>query len=478
MISFSKFKICWRVFMAVFMLALMSCNPHRVNKEVYPTVDERDAYSFSLDGIESQERWWEAFHDTFLNAIVHEALADNLTLKQARARIEQAVAADKQAASFLFPEVTGRASGEKEWRGDESHEDTSIAGLALSWEIDLWGKISAAKKSAGHEILASREELEAAALLLTSRVADTYFEIIEHVLQLSLLERQITAGETLLELTELRFGYGEASVVDVFQQRQQLASTRARVPIVRSRLRTLQNRLHVQLGRAPASRRLSIADEFPELPAVPLTGVPVDLLRNRPDLRRIYNQLVAIDYRVAEAVADRFPKIGLTGNAIFTDGFSTEDRLLSLLLEAVAPLLDWERRSSEVEKRKARFTEELARYSEAYLVAIEEVENALWQERHQVELLNALELQISIAQSNLAETRNRYRQGLTDYLPVLAALQSLQQLERDILTRQRELISIRILLYRALGGSRLSDDYQTAASGINPEKNISEGVVK
>ena len=457
----------------------MGCNQHMVDKDVSLLVQGNDEYSLTMEGIEPEGRWWEALNDSSLNVLVEEALSDNLTLKEARARIEQAMAADKHAASFLYPDLTGSASEKQEWKGGNKPEDTYAAGLALSWEIDLWGRLSSARKSAAYEILASREELEAAAILLTAQVAGTYFEIIEQNLQLELLGRQIKAGGTLLELIELRFGYGEASVVDVFQQRQQLASTRVRLPVVRSRLRTLENRLHVQLGRSPVSKQLELADDFPELPDLPSTGIPLDLLNKRPDLRRIYNQLLAIDYSVAEAMADRFPRIGLNGNAGFTDGFSTEDRLLSLLLEAAAPILDWDRRSSEVRKREALFREELARYSQAYLTAIEEVENALWQERHQEELLEALEDQISIARSNLTETRNRYSQGLTDYLPVLTALQSLQLLERDILSRKRQLISIRILLYRAVGGSRLTaGDYGPSASLDNTGANIHEGVVK
>ena len=111
-----------------------------------------------------------------------------------------------------------------------------------------------------------------------------------------------------------------------------------------------------------------------------------------------------------------------------------------------------------MERRRAAFEEELARYSEAYLTAIEEVETALWQEGRQLELLEATEKEIAIARANLTATRNRYAQGLTDYLPVLAAIQSLQNLERDIITRQRQLFSIRTLLYRGLGGSPLTEE--------------------
>jgi len=463
----------------VILISITSCNPYEIHKDVSPLVQGNNTYSLSKQGIEPQKRWWESFNDKLLDTAAEQALANNLTLMQVRARIGQAIAADRKAASFLYPELAGTASREETWTDRDGSENTFDAGAEISWEIDLWGRLSSARRAAGYEILDSREELEAAAMLLTAQVADTYFQVIEQKLQLKLLDSQVSSGETLLELIELRFAYGEASVVDVYQQRQQLAATRTQFPVVRSRLRTLENRLHVLLGEAPAGNSLRLADDFPELPDLPLTGLPLDLLKNRPDLRRIYNQIVAVDYRVAEAVADRFPKIGLTGTAKFQDKIATEGILLSLLLEAAAPIIDWDRRGSEVEKRKALLREELARYSEAYLTAIEEVENALWQEEQQKELLTALEKQIRIAGSNLSETRNRYRQGLTDYLPVLTALQSLQQLERDILLSKRQLISVRILLYRALGGSRLTAiDHETAASFEDRSANISERVDK
>lgn len=479
MVNCFLMRIMWGLILLILVSVLGGCKTHTINTDVYPLVDGNDAYSMSVEGIEPQSRWWKALNDRFLDELIAEALLDNLTLKQVHARIEQAMAADKQARSFLYPELTGTAAGESEWTDEDKYEDNFIIGLGLSWEVDIWGRLSSAKKSAGYEVLASREDLEATGLLLTAQVAETYFQIIEQKLQRVLLDRQITVGETLLELTELRFGYGEASVVDVFQQRQQLASTRTQIPIVLSRMRTLENRLHVLLGKAPVTRPFKFSDDFPDLPQLPMTGVPLDLLTNRPDLRRIYNRLIAIDYRVAEAMANRLPRIQLNGDGGVKDRLAKEGMFFSLLLEAVAPLLDWERRKAEVDKREAAFREELARYSQAYLNAIEEVENALWQEQYQVELLKAIEHQINIARSNLTETRNRYSQGLTDYLPVLAALQSLQELERDILSRRRQLVSIRILLYRALGGYRLMAGNDEIPEPVNTTRaHIPEGIVK
>ncbi|UCH45451.1 MAG: TolC family protein, partial [Nitrospiraceae bacterium] len=367
MLRCSTCKTLWIVGTLLLITSFTGCNPHVVNKDVTPVVDGNDEYTLSVEGIKPESRWWEALNDRFLDALIVEALSKNLTLTQARARIEQAIATDKQARSFLYPEVSGRASGDSEWRYKEKPDDGFTLGLGLAWEVDLWGRISSAAESTSYEVRASREDLEGAALLLTAQVAETYYQSIEQKLQLALLEQQITVGKTLLELTELRFGYGEASVVDVFQQRQQLASTRTQVPLVRSRLRTLQNRLSVLLGRAPEGTTLSMAEDFPELPPLPQTGIPVDLLQNRPDLRRIYDQLIAIDYRVAEAMADRMPKIQINGAGGFQDRLAAEGMFFSLLLEAVAPLIDWERRQAEVEKQEARFREELARYSQAYL---------------------------------------------------------------------------------------------------------------
>jgi NodT family efflux transporter outer membrane factor (OMF) lipoprotein len=454
----------------------MSCNPHAIHDDISPLSHGSDEYTLSTEGINPESRWWETFNDKILDALIEDALYQNLTLKQFTARIERAIAANTQASSFLYPELNIKASGEEEWTDSNRSDNSFSAGAVISWEVDLWKRLSSSEKAAAYEVIASQDELEAAAIILTAQVAETYYEIVEQSLQLKLLEKQMEAGETLLELIELRFGYGEASVVDVFQQRQQLASTLSQVPVVQSDLRTLKNSLYTLLGRAPSNSPLELADNFPQLPELPHTGVPADLLRNRPDLRRIYNRLMAADYRIAEAVADRFPKIDLTAGAAFRDRIATEGLLLSLLIEAAAPVIDWDRRESEVDKREAIFMEELARYSNSYLTAIEEVENALWQEKYQHDLLKALRSQISIARSNLTESGHRYQQGLTDYLPVLAALQSLQRLERDILTAQRRLVSFRILLYRALGGSRLTGaDNALLTSSERKLKNTSEG---
>lgn len=433
-----------------------------VDEDVAPLVEAGPSFSLPVDDKENgrQKPWWEVLNDPILNTLITKALADNFTLQQVYARIEQAQAAERQAGSLLYPSLTGELSGTSKWNAKGKYTDNLTIEMGLSWEVDLWDQLSSSAKAAAYESQAVGDELAAVALLLSTQVADTYFQLIEQRLQLTLLARQIEVGQTFLELIKLRFAYGTASVVDVYQQRQQLAAIRTQLPIVRARLSALNNRLHVFLGLVPAEEELQSTSELPQLPSLPQLGIPADLLINRPDLKRLHKRLIAADYRVAVAVADRLPGIRLGGNTGFQGSdFSSDSLFLSLFGEAIAPLVDWGRRKAEVDKRKAVVKEEIARYSQAYLVAMEEVENALWREKEQVELIKALDDQLGISRANLSETRNRYVQGLSDYLPVLTALQSMQNLERDILLRQRQLISIRILLYRALGGSSFHSNF-------------------
>ena len=445
---------------AVFAAGLAAgCTVHSAGESVEPTVRGGKAFSISVEGVDLEHRWWQALGDERLTGLVELALSDNLNLQQARLRMEQSAALERQAAARLFPTLDAEASADRTLpNSGEANSDRVAAGLQLSWEIDLWQRLKSFRKATELETAASYEDLQATALLLSAEVAQTYFGLIEQRLQLELLTSQVEVSRTLLGLIELRFAQGQASVVDVYQQRQQLASTQAQFPPIRSRLRVQANRLNVLVARSPAKRPPPASADLPTLPAPPKLGVPSSLLVNRPDLRRIRYQLAAADYLVAEAVADRLPwlQIGIEAGYEGSDmGRLTPDGLFTSLMSSVAgPVFDWGRRKAEVHRRKAIVKGHVLALSQAYLTAIEEVESALWRERRQRELIEALDRELAIARRNLQETQRRYGQGLTDFLPVLIAIQSTQALERNVLTQQRELVLIRILLYRALGGAQ------------------------
>ncbi len=407
--------------------------------------------------------WWQAFKDNTLDQLMRQGLTGNLELQSLVARIEQADAALRQAHGRLLPELNADGSYGVRWTdsSDDSQavRETSMnLGGLLDWEIDLWGRLRSARAARRLEREAAIADWRGARLLLSVSIAETYFEMLEQERQLRLLDEQIAAGQTLLDLTELRFGQAQSSVVDVLQQREQLAATKTRVPTVEGRLVQLTLTLHVLLGQAPGHDMPRIAGELKAPPALPALGVPADLLVDRPDLLASAQRVAALDYEVAEAIADRLPRLRLGGSLSGIGGPGIDTLIANAVASVAAPVIDGGIRKAEVAKRQAAVREALAAFSQQYLEAAREVETALILERKQAERVRLLGNQLGTAQSLLTESRNRYRQGLTDYLPVLTALETVQQLEREHLTSRRELLSFRIALHRALGGPLSEED--------------------
>lgn len=243
----------------------------------------------------------------------------------------------------------------------------------------------------------------------------------------------------------------------MFQQRQQQVSTRAQLALVDSALGLFEHRLAVLLGAAPGSLQVDAPEGLPAaLPAVPAGGLPADLLERRPDVRAAQRRVEAADYQVAVAVADRLPSLRLSGSYGF-QAQSLADFLSSpvwnLIASVAAPILDGGRRAAEVERSEAVVEELLMVYGQLLLQAMTEVENALLQERYQLVHIADLEESVELAAATLREAQARYGKGLSDYLPVLTALQGQQRAELALLQARRQLISYRIQLCRALGGT-------------------------
>lgn len=459
--------------LALFAVAFAGCAVHRVEEQPLPRVTPRPRYReerpegpANADRAFSARAWWLGFGDPTLDELVRKALSSNLDLERTAALITQAAALLRQAGAQLFPTLDADANYTASWTersgetspsgggrrvGDE-HDEVASLGLSLAWELDVWGRLRAARRAAALDLEAARSDREAARLLLSASVAETYFEILEQRLQLALIEQQIRTNTTLLDLTRLRFGQGQSSIVDVLQQREQLASTRALVPAARSRLEDLEYALDVLLGVAPGARPRVETDSFPAAPAWPRLGVPSDLLTARPDLRAARQRVVAIDHLVGEAIADRLPRFGVGASVTGSGDLRPDTIITSALADMIAPVFDAGERSARIDLRRAELREAVATWSQAYLTAVREVEGAVALERGQVERVGLQEQQLEIARELLRETRNRYSQGLTDYLPVLAALATEQDLERELITSRRLRLSLRVALHRALGG--------------------------
>ena len=447
------------------MMVLSSCAVFAPDERA--ALNERVPEAFSLYSEEVpdvENRWWESFQSVELNGLIEEALTSSPTIQQAWARLAQAEAVAKKSGASRWPSLSTDASGStrQNMTTRVSTESYSL-GLTASYELDLWGRVKSETEAAALDREVSREQLKTAAMTLASQTALSWSGIVSQQLQTELLRRQLEANKTSLELVELRFRKSQATALDVYQQQQAVAGTEARIPLAELREQLLRNELAALLGRGDFQTLEIFAEKLPTLGIhdangvnLPGIGIPADVLANRPDVRAAGLRLRSADWSVSAARADRLPSIRLSASgeyasAEFADLF--DDWYANLLGSITGPIFEGGRRKAEVARTRAVVDERLAAYRETVLNAIKEVEDALVSEQKQHDYIEALDRNLELSRSSYNEALNRYRNGLSQYLPVLVELIGLQTLERDRVAAQYDLLQYRINLYRALGGS-------------------------
>lgn len=438
------------------------CMVHEVDRDPPPPIEVPEAYSAGGTG-ELTDRWWQTLGDERLDGFVDTLVEGNLELRAAWSRIAAAQAVARASGAGLLPSVDASAGvsysrsvfsfgGQS---GDNEQARYSLS-VAASYEVDLWGRVRSAEAAAEAEIVATREDLEATAMTLVAQAVDAWVLLMEQHQLRDLVKVQLETTETNLELIEARFQVGRAGAADIYQQRQQLASLNAQLPLIEARIATTKHLLAVLSGRPPTEDLVGELRALPEVPPLPSAGVPVALLERRPDVRAARLRVVAQDYRVGVAIADQYPKLGFSADAGFTSFDIVElfeSFVFGLAANLVAPLFDGGRRSAEVDRNRAVLEQLVAAYGATLLTAFREVEDALVREAKQREYIERLSEQIDLAERTLEETRARYLQGATDYLPVIVTLRSLQGLEQSLVSAKRQLVSYRVQLHRALGGT-------------------------
>ena len=413
--------------------------------------------NFSGSGTEAVgPQWWRAFGDYHLNALESRALAGNFTLESAAQRLRQAEAILKKAQSDLGPKVDGSLSGTVLEAGNDSRPGVLGLGLGASYELDLWGRIQSRIAAEKLRTLASGEDYRAAALTLSAEVATTWFRLVEAREQTELIRGQISTNMKVVQSLESRFVEGQGRGVDILRQRQLVEATRERLTVAELLSEVLENQLQILLGRAPGSGGVPSGDRLPGLPASPRTGLPLQLLERRPDVRAAFARIRAADVGVAVAMTERYPRLTLTASTL-SSGRSPSalfsDWIAGVGIDLVGPLFDAGERQAEVERTEAVLREAIANYRQVVVVAIGEVENALARERKQLQRIRQLETQLSLAERSSQQLQREFVNGVSEYLEVLTALDDEQELRRTVLSARRELLEYRIALYRSLAGA-------------------------
>lgn len=442
---------------SIILLLTGGCIP-LVQRDIVPF--ENLPSTYSIIGEEPAKiNWWLDFNDPELNKLIDVSVNDNFSIRTAKSRIDELQANARIAGASLIPTIDAKVRGTA--TNDYSSKTSGNAFLfefAASYEIDLWGRLRSKKDAALLDVQAGQKDLHTAVITVTSELAQTWYKLSESNLQLDLLKEQTEINSKILDLIGTQFRAGKTGVADVLQQEQLVESNGEDLANLRAEIRQTEHQLAILLGKPPTTLLLPKQTILPNLPPLPEAGIPLDLLTTRPDIMSYYLKLKASDYRVASAIADRFPKLSISASFnssseraqdLFNNWFS------SLGANLFGPLIDGGKRKAEVDRSKAIAAQDYLQYGQLILQAIGEVEDALVNEIEQHNILKSRQNQLRLATQTIEHVGNRYRQGLEDYQRVLTALLSHQNLQRNILKSKRTLINNRIALYRATSG-RLS----------------------
>jgi NodT family efflux transporter outer membrane factor (OMF) lipoprotein len=422
------------------------------------------------------EQWWKSFEDQELNSLVTRAVEANVDLKLAAARVEEARANRGVARSGGLPQLRGTVTASRQRQITQAfvpnesgaggslqtvpYETNLFSGLVdMSWEIDLFGGIHRQVQAAEADLTAQQEDRRNVLISLLGDVATNYAQVRGYQLRLDIACHNIAIQEDTLKLTRDLVGAGQATERDVAQSEALLETTRASLSALDSGLQTAIHRLGVLLGREPGTLASELAASAPlplTPPEVPV-GLPSDLLKRRPDIRRAEAQLVAATARVGQAKADYFPKLSLTGSA---GREAPELRALTLGPGNVfsigpsisLPIFTGGKIRSGVAAQTARMKQAEMTYESTILMALEEADNALVNLNNEQERRNHLQEVVRASQTALELAQIQYKAGLTDFLTVLDSERTLAGNQDQLAQSQVNAITNLISLYKALGG--------------------------
>jgi len=409
--------------------------------------------------------WQTIYTDETLRGLIRAALANNLDLKTAVARIDEARAVFGSARLGLLPTVdaTGdlsrtRTSVDARLPGAPAISNVESVSVNVSWEIDLWGRVRRANEAARAQLLSADYARHAVEVSLVARVATAYFSLLALDSQLEITKRTVATRETFVQLTRAQHERGYATGLDVATAEAQAAVARANVPELERQTGQLENLICLLLGQNPHPiDRRQASEDMPSAAALPAVGLPSRLLERRPDVRAAEESLHAANANVGAARAALFPTISLTGlagslSAPLGDLFKAPTAQWGAAVGIVQPLLDPQRSWYQVDLADARKRESLYQYQSVVQTAFGEVANALLDyqkygsfEHEQAAQVEALRRAREIALA-------RYRVGYASYFDVINADRDLFTAELTLSQAYANSLNSVVRLYQVLGG--------------------------
>jgi multidrug efflux system outer membrane protein len=424
------------------------------------------------------ERWWTAFNDPVLNALVEETFANNLDLKLALARTDAARSQVLLAQSNLMPAVDLVGNGSRS-RISATTSPPLPAGIGqtsnnfglsaqLSYELDVWGKYRSGLLAASNDLAASRYYRETVRISVAADVAAAYFRLRAADAEAKLLDDTLRLRTETVTLQRDRFDGGIIGEYDLRSAEAERSAVVADIARTKKAIGLLEAAVATLTGRTPRAvftpevARGAAIDDITEVPALP-AGLPSGLIERRPDIRRTEALMAASDLRIQEARANYFPSLSLTGaygfeSAAMSSLFSGPAAIWTIGLGLVQPLFGLKAIESQVELATARRDQTLVEYQQTVQVAFREVHDSLVANRSARDVLAAeTDRRDQIAKA-YEVAQLRYDAGRTSFLEVIDA--------------QRQLLAADTLRLAAARDAKLSivDFAKALGGGWNPEQ--------
>lgn len=415
-------------------------------------------------------KWWVLFDDPVLYELVTTALADNLDVKIAVARIEEARAALGFTRADQYPRVDIQGSAAAgNFLGISRSDTTDRAAFiapTLSWEIDFWGRFRRATETARAELAGSEYGLRTIQLGLITEVAAAYYRLLDFRRRLAVARKTLDSRTETLDLIEQRFEKGIVPELDVNQAQIQKEIAAAAIPQFERQAAQSEHAIRILLGSLPgpvhSGRPLERRSTPPQIP----TGLPSTLLERRPDVAEANFRLHAQTARIGVAEALRYPSFSLTGllglaSSELAD-ITREGGVWSAGADLFGPLFDFGQSKQRVDIEAARARQALHVYQNTVLTAFREVEDALVAIDTFRRQVQAVTRQVAAARNANELSNYRYDQGVTSYLEVLETERQLFSAELDLSELIQSQLNAYVGLYKALGGGWISKEAAAA----------------
>lgn len=456
---------------ALLVLTISGCTVGPDYKKPKPEMPEK--WSEAIEPVEVRgapgevdiTRWWQLFNDEKLTSLVERAVEHNKDLQVASARLREARAQRTVVASAAYPyvETTNVYSRTRDSENASStpglEYDFFQVGFDASWEVDIFGGTRRSIEAADADVAAAVENRRDVLVSLLAEVARAYLDVRGNQYRLKIARENIVTQQKTLELTVARFEAGLSSELNVAQARAQLANTETQVPLLESKIRQGIYELGVLLGQRPEDVVDELIAEAPVPPIPPQVpvGLPSELLRRRPDIRKCEKELAAATARIGVATAKLFPSFSLTGYYDFTSVdvtsvFSYGSRTWSIGPTISWPIFDAGKIRASIKAQNARQEQAVALYEKAVLTALSDVESSLIAYIKEQERNRSLVVAVNANQRAFDIGEELYSKGLVDFLNVLDSQRALYT-SQDALAQSTSTITTNLVaLFKSLGG--------------------------